>query len=42
MKQEAAETIRHVVNITASGERAVAIDGNVSGSTISTGDQTKG
>ncbi len=42
VKQEAAETIRHVVNITASGERAVAIGGNVSGGTISTGNQTKG
>ena len=39
VKQEAAETIRHVVNVLASGERAVAIGGNVSGGTIITGDQ---
>lgn len=38
VKQEAAETIRHVVNVTVSGERAVAIGGNVSGGTIITGD----
>lgn len=42
VKQEAAETIRHVVNVLASGERAVAIGGNVSGGTIITGDQMKG
>ena len=37
VKQEAAETIRHVVNVLASGERAVAIGGNVSGGAIITG-----
>ena len=39
VKQEAVETIRHVVNVQASGERSVAIGGNVSGGTIITGDQ---
>ncbi|HKI19088.1 MAG TPA: caspase family protein [Isosphaeraceae bacterium] len=42
VKQEAAETIRHVVNVLASGDRAVAIGGGMSGGNIITGDQTKG
>ena len=42
VKQEAAEMIRHVVNIQASGRGAVAIGHNMSGGTIITGDQMKG
>ena len=38
-KPEAEEIIRHVINVVASGVRAVAIGGSVSGGTIITGDQ---
>jgi len=42
VKQEAAETIRHVVNVQASGERAVAIGRDAIHNIFAMGDQMKG